>query len=121
MDPIQNRAEGFGPVGLQLSIGQLLGLSPIIDSRETVFASTIADPCSSQLLGQPLPVVETEIHGKREPTLHPRMHEAKNRVQKVVVEKQTLTHFEDQMDLFSLTLTAHRVGLARLHRRKDHD
>src|ERR1700757_855411 len=89
MDSIQNRAEHFGPVGLQLSIGQLLGFLPIINRNKTVFPPTITDPSSIQLLGQPLPTIETEINAKREPTLHPRMHEAENRMQKVVVEKQT--------------------------------
>src|ERR1700751_2682382 len=121
IDSIHDWRELFWPIDLGLPLGQLLSFLPILDCDKTVFASTIPNPSSIQLSGSPLPSIETEINGKRKPTLYPCMHETKNRVQKVVVEKEALTQFEHKVDLFTLALTAHRIRLARLNRRKNHD
>jgi hypothetical protein len=51
MDSSQNRGELFGPIGLKLPLGQLLGFWPIIDGNKTVFTPAITNASLVQLPG----------------------------------------------------------------------
>jgi hypothetical protein len=94
---------------------------PVIDRDKTVFSPAISNAGFVHLPGQPFPSVQAEVDSKRKPALDPGMHEAKNGMEKVMIEEKALPHLKHQMDLFSLALTTRREGLAGFNRRKDHD
>ena len=72
-----------------------------------------------ELSRQPLPAVEADLHGEREPGLNPHVHEAEDRVQQVVVDMEALARTQLESALLqvwrSVVLEAH-AGLDGLER-----
>jgi len=111
-DPIQD----LGPIRFQLLIHQTLGLRDILNPRETVLTSLVAEADPVHLAGQPFPAIQTNLDGEREPALDTRMHEPKNGIDPVMIEKQAFPSPGLEFQFLLLGIPEYFVTLARLHR-----
>jgi hypothetical protein len=110
-----NPVEQNRPVGLQLLIHQLLDLIHPFNPRKTVLLPLVVQPLPIHLTAQPLPPVQTNLDGEREPTLNSGIHESKYGIHPVMIEEQTLPDPRLQLDLLLFPIPNHFVTLTGLH------
>lgn len=111
-----NPIQDLGPIRFQLLSHQPLGLVDILNPRETVLTSLVGKVDPVHLAGQPFPAIETNLNGEREPALDAGMHEPKNGVDPVMIEKQTLPPPRLEFQFLLPGIPEYFITLARLHR-----
>ena len=109
----QQRIESLGPVGSPLLRQQCLRPGRVFHTRKTIVSLDIPDTCPFHLSRQPFPSIETNVHRERKPSLHPHVHQTKVRMLVIMVKVQAFARFQNQMNLFALAITPHRIGQAR--------
>src|SRR5437899_9449645 len=90
----------FVPRNAQLPFHQLLGFGKIVDPGKTVIVATIAHAVPVHHPGQPLPSVEADWDGKREPGLDAGTPPTELIINPVGISKQALAQTILQLQFF---------------------
>ncbi len=109
------------PVGAQLLVLQGLRAASVLHPDKAVGALTVGPAGLVHLPGEPVPSVETKVHGEGKPGLHPDVTQAQFCVQEVVVEVITSAGLQHQVDVFGLAVAAPGVGGAVFRRAEEGD
>src|SRR5258707_5140800 len=113
MSLVQQRIEQLCPVALKLLVQKGLGGLRIADLYKAVVPLLVTNASPVHLASQPLTSIKTYRNGKRKPGLHAHMGQPKVTVLVIVIEMGAFAPFQNQMNLFGLPVSAHRVRPAR--------
>ena len=109
MGLVEQSPQQARPIGAQLLFEQSLGARGVLDPNETVAALAVGQPGLIHLPGEPLPPVETKVHGEGKPGLHTQVAQAQFFMQEVMIEVETFPGFEHQMNVLGPAVTTHSI------------
>ena len=98
--------------GARLRVGQPLRTGQIVDRDERVVTSQIANARAVELPGEPEPAVQADGDLKREPGLHPQMHEPELGMLEIEVVMETFAGPQLEVKPMRGVVTPHKVGQA---------
>jgi len=121
VDAVGNLVEDRRPWGSQLGIHQGLGFGKVFDPGEAVIFALVGQADPIHLAGQPFPAIEADLDGEREPALDSGMHETKDRIDPVMVEKQAFTPAGLEFQFLGLPVPMQFIALTGFHGSQDAD
>ena len=117
VEALSETAEDPRPIEILELIGEALSSLRIGNSGKGVVELPEVHVVSLHLSGQPLMAVETNLNGKRDPTLQPHMHQAEGWIDEVKVNAQTLA--SSGYDVWTIFADGDCEGVAQFQRGKD--
>lgn len=79
------RTQRFGVIEAHLPVHQPLRPFEVVDVCEAVVDAAIADAGGVQLPAEPLAAIDAHVQVERQPRLQPQVHEAKDRMDQVMI------------------------------------